>query len=160
LVLDVGIHKHLGGLILERNYPNSILFSNGLSSAGFGFPAAIGVKLINPWKEVICITGDGGFLMNIQDLETIVREGIKLIIILFEDKEYGLIRQYQEINYGFNYGTKFNNPEMEDISRAFGLDYYKISSLKEVKEKLILARERKGSSLLHIEAIYDYGKLI
>jgi len=160
LVLDVGIHKHLGGLILERNMSNSIVFSNGLSSAGFGFPAALGVKLISPEQEVFCITGDGGFMMNFQELETIVRRKIKLIIILFEDKEYGLIKQYQRMNYDFNYGTKFENPDFSFISRAFGLDYSRVESVDNIGACIESARLSKNSSLIHIETHYDYSKLL
>lgn len=160
LVLDVGIHKHLGGLILERNAPNSILFSNGLSSAGFGFPASIGAKMFSPNKELFCISGDGGFLMNIQELETIIREKIKINIILFEDKEYGLIRQYQEISYDFNYGTKFDNPDFKKICDAFGLDYYKIRSIDDIGPSMELARSNENSSIIHIKAHYDYSKLL
>ena len=111
VISDVGTHK----MWIAKFYPvygnNTLLISNGFASMGFALPAAIGAKLINPQKKVVAVCGDGGFLMNVQELETACRLGLNLVIIIFRDGGYNLIKWKSTNKCGSCSGLDFSNPD-------------------------------------------------
>lgn len=104
-VTDVGQHQMWATQYLELDRGSKLLTSGGLGTMGFGFPAAIGAKLANPDKDVVCITGDGGFQMNIQEMATAVTNGTAITICLLNNYYLGMVRQMQELFYGKRYSA-------------------------------------------------------
>lgn len=103
IATDVGQHQMWATQYLEFGGTKKFITSGGLGTMGFGFPAAIGAKIGNPDKPVICITGDGGFQMNMQEMATAVTEGAPVIICLLNNQYLGMVRQMQQLFYGKRY---------------------------------------------------------
>lgn len=103
LVTDVGQHQMWASQYLEFGGKKQFITSGGLGTMGFGFPAAVGAKIGNPGKPVICITGDGGFQMNMQEMATAVAEGTPVIVCLLNNQYLGMVRQMQQLFYGKRY---------------------------------------------------------
>lgn len=124
-VTDVGAHKILAGLRWPSYLPNSYLVSNGLSSMGFGLPAAVAASRLYPHRPVVCFTGDGGLAMALGELSLAAALSTPLIVVAFNDGALELIRAKQ-LRSGFEvYGTTFTNPDFSDIARAFGIRYFR-----------------------------------
>ena len=104
-VTDVGQHQMWASQYLLMDEKKTFLMSGGLGTMGFGFPAAIGVKIANRKKHVVCITGDGGFQMNMQEMATAVVEGTPVIIVLLNNGYLGMVRQFQYFFYGKRYAV-------------------------------------------------------
>lgn len=132
LVSDVGAHK----IWIGRNYPcyepRTCLISNGFASMGFAVPGAIAAKLVHPERRVLAVTGDGGFMMNSQELETAVREQIPIVVLIWEDKHYGLIRWKEEEQFGDTYGVNFSNPDFKAYAESMHCHGYSVESAEEL----------------------------
>lgn len=105
IATDVGQHQMWATQYLELDEQSQLITSGGLGTMGFGFPAAIGAKIANPKKPVVCITGDGGFQMNIQEMATAVTQGTGITICLLNNNYLGMVRQMQELFYGKRYSA-------------------------------------------------------
>ncbi len=136
LISDVGSHK----MWIGRNYPtyepNSVVMSNGLASMGIALPGGIAAKLACPDKQVVAVMGDGGFLMNSQEIETARRIGVGFTIIVFNDNEYGLISWKQFNHTGRTFGTKLTNPDLMQYARSFGIKGYAPQNLEQLQTNL------------------------
>ena len=122
LVSDVGAHKLWVARFWEAGEPNTVLISNGFAAMGFGLPAAIAAALtVRGARKVVAIVGDGGFLMNVGELETAKRLGNPLVVLVWTDGSYGLIEMHQRRQFGHVTGTRFGNPDFVALARAFGL---------------------------------------
>ena len=104
-VTDVGQHQMWATQYLELDSKSKLLTSGGLGTMGFGLPAAIGAKIANPDKEVVCISGDGGLQMNIQELATVVVQGAGITICVLNNYYLGMVRQMQQLFYGKRYSA-------------------------------------------------------
>ncbi|MFQ5654407.1 MAG: thiamine pyrophosphate-dependent enzyme, partial [Planctomycetota bacterium] len=120
LLSDVGAHKMWIGRYYPCDEPNTCLISNGFCSMGFAFPGAMAAKLVHPDRRVLAICGDGGFLMNIQDLETAVRLGLNVVVLVWEDGGYGLIEWKQDTQFQRHSELAFGNPDWVKLAEAFG----------------------------------------
>lgn len=124
LISDVGAHK----MWIARNFPtyeqHGVIISNGLASMGISLPGGIAAALVQPEKQIVCFMGDGGFLMNVQELETAKRLGLSFTIVVTVDDDYGLISWKQERDTGKSTGTRFSNPDFVKLAEAFGLETY------------------------------------
>lgn len=118
LVSDVGAHKIWIGRDYPCYEPKTCLISNGFASMGFAVPAAFGAKLVHPERRVLAVTGDGGFMMNSQELETAVREQVPFVTLIWEDAHYGLIQWKEEEQFGDTYGVSFTNPEFKAYAES------------------------------------------
>lgn len=152
-VSDVGAHKMLVGQLWETYEPKTFFMSNGLSSMGSGIPTAMAAKLYFPEKPVIAIIGDGGFGMNMAELETMVRENIPIIIIVLDDKTLSLIKMNQERKGLMPYGVEFMNPDMVKLAESFGAVGYKVERIKELED--ILKKEWSSKKPVVIQAVID-----
>lgn len=120
LLSDVGAHKMWVARYYQCHEPNTCLIPNGFCSMGFALPGAIAAKLVHPDRRVLAICGDGGFLMNIQDLETACRIGTPIVVMVWEDGGYGLISWKQDNHFGRHTDLSFTNPDVLALAKAFG----------------------------------------
>lgn len=133
LISDVGAHK----LWIARMYPcfapNTCIISNGFASMGIALPGAIGAKLLYPDRRVLAACGDGGFLMNVQELETAVRAGTPFVCVIFEDSAYGVIKWNQLKRFGRSAFTDFGNPDFSALAESFGCRGYRVTAAQELE---------------------------
>jgi acetolactate synthase-1/2/3 large subunit len=152
--LDVGQNQIWAAQSLRLKPNQRLLISGGMGAMGFSLPAAIGAYMASPRKRLIAITGDGGIQMNIQELQTIVRNRIPVKIILMNNSCLGMIRHFQEIYFGGNYcGTiqGYDNPSFESISRAYQISYYSIESTDKITAILSEALQSEGAALIEVK---------
>ncbi len=128
LVSDVGLHKLWIGRMFPAHEPGTVLIANGLAGMGFALPAAIAAKLVHPDRRVVAVNGDGGFLMNCQELETAVRLGTPVVSVVWENSAYGSIVWKQEKQFGAHFGTDFTNPDFVKLAEAFGMPAWRCES--------------------------------
>jgi acetolactate synthase I/II/III large subunit len=121
LISDVGLHKLWIGRMFPAYEPNTVLIANGLAGMGFAVPAAIAAKLVHPARRVVTVNGDGGFLMNCQELETAVRLGTPFVNVIWENQQYGSIVWKQDKRFGGHFGTDFTNPDFVKLAEGFGM---------------------------------------
>jgi acetolactate synthase-1/2/3 large subunit len=154
LISDVGAHK----LWIARMYlvskPNSVIISNGFASMGFAIPGAVAAKLVNPESKVVAVTGDGGFLMNSQELETAKRLGLSFVTVVWADSSYGLIEWKQKNKFGRSFGVGFSNPDLVKYADALGLPGYRVGHPGEFLPILKMALDQRLPSI--IEVAIDY----
>ncbi|MCH3951014.1 MAG: acetolactate synthase large subunit [Acidaminococcus sp.] len=132
LISDVGAHKIWIGRQYECYEPNTCLISNGFASMGIGVPGAVAAKLVYPERRVLTVTGDGGFMMNSQELETAVRLKQNFVVIIFEDCHYGLIRWKEDAQYGEEAGVSFSNPDFVKLAEAMHCKGVRINNAGEL----------------------------
>ncbi len=125
-ISDVGAHKMWMSRMFRCEYPNTCLISNGFASMGIAVPGAIGAKLAEPERRVVAVTGDAGFLMNSQEIETALRYRIPMVILIWSDSAYGLIEWKQMNQFGRPSNISFNNPDFVKYAESFGARGYRI----------------------------------
>ncbi|MFA6759030.1 MAG: biosynthetic-type acetolactate synthase large subunit [Bacteroidales bacterium] len=151
IVTDVGQHQMFGARFSEFNHNRSFITSGGLGTMGFGLPAAIGAKHGVPDREVVVITGDGGFQMSIQELGTIMQTNVNLKIVVLNNSFLGMVRQWQELFFDHRYSfTKMVNPSFVEIANAYKIPGLKIDKYKELEESVLEMIKHKGAFLLEV----------
>jgi acetolactate synthase-1/2/3 large subunit len=128
VLVDTGALKMWMARLYPTYEPNTCLISNGLSTMAWSLPGAIGAKVARPHAKVLVATGDGGFLMNSQEIETALRERIPMVIVIWVDNAYGLISWKMDLEIGHDVDTTFGNPDFVAYARSFGAAGYEISS--------------------------------
>jgi acetolactate synthase-1/2/3 large subunit len=156
LVCDVGAHKMWVARLYPTYEPNTAVISNGFSSMGFALPAGITAKLLYPKKNVVVVCGDGGFLMNCQELETACRLKLPLVIVIFRDDEYGLIAWKQMNLFQKKFGVSYSNPDFVAFAKAFGAEGYRITKAPDLKK--ILTQSLAADVPVVIEVPVDYSE--
>jgi acetolactate synthase-1/2/3 large subunit len=136
LISDVGLHKLWIGRMFPAHEPNTVLIANGLAGMGFAIPAAIAAKLVHPNRKVIAVQGDGGFLMNCQELETAKRLGTPFVNIIWENRQYGSIVWKQDKKFGRHFGVDFTNPDFVGMAESFGLPAWRCESVEDFPRHL------------------------
>lgn len=156
VVCDVGAHK----MWMARQYPcenpNTCIISNGFASMGIAVPGAVAAKLNAQDKKVVAVTGDAGFLMNSQEIETAMREGVAIVILIWRDGGYGLIEWKQLAQFGRTSHVKFGNPDFVKYAESFGAKGYRISAADELLPTLQLALAENVVSV--IDCPVDYSE--
>jgi len=132
VISDVGAHKMWTARLYEAERPNTCIISNGFASMGIGVPGAIAAKLAHPERTAVTITGDAGFLMNCQEIETALRIGTPIIVLIWTDSEYGLIHWHQLRHFGRPSHITFNNPNFVKFAESFGAKGYKVQAADEL----------------------------
>jgi acetolactate synthase-1/2/3 large subunit len=150
LSLDNGIHM----IWATRNYaayePNTMLVDHALGSMGISLPAAIAAKLVHPERKVAVLTGDGGFMMNSQELETAVRLGLDLIVVIFNDNALGMIRAKQMASGLGDYGVGFQNPDLVAYSESFGTHGHRLDDPSQFRTLLDSAVAQGGVHVIDV----------
>jgi len=155
LVSDVGLHKLWIGRTFPAFEPNTVLIANGLAGMGFAIPAAIAAKLVHPNRKVVAVSGDGGFLMNCQELETAMRLRTPFVNVVWENGQYGSIVWKQEARFGRHFGTDFSNPDFVRLAESFGLPAWRCESVADYREHLREALELEVPSLIALPVDYS-----
>jgi acetolactate synthase-1/2/3 large subunit len=155
LVSDVGLHKLWIGRLWPAQEPNTVLIANGLAGMGFAVPAAIAAKLVNPNRKVVAISGDGGFLMNAQELETARRLGTGFVNVVWEDRQFGSIAWKQRQRFGETFGTDFENPDFVGLAESFGLAAWRCDSVEDYRRRLTQALALDEPSLIVVPIDYS-----
>lgn len=155
LSLDNGIYK----VWFARNYPcyqrNTLLLDNALATMGAGLPAAIMAKMLHPNREVFAICGDGGFMMNSQELETAVRLGLHLTVIILNDNAYGMIKWKQQ-DMGFaDFGLDYKNPDFVKYAESYGAQGHRPDSDEAFQEVLAHCTREKGVHVIDLPIDYS-----
>ncbi len=156
---DVGAHKMWIARYYQCEEPNTCLISNGFCSMGFALPGAIGAKLAHPDRRVLAICGDAGFLMNVQDLETAKRLGVNVVVMIWVDGEYGLIKWKQQNEFdGRHSDLAFDNPDFELLARSFGISGRTLDGPGQIADALAHAFAQPGPALLAVAVDYDENR--
>jgi acetolactate synthase-1/2/3 large subunit len=155
LTLDNGMYK----IWFARNYPafrpNSVLLDNALATMGAGLPAAIAARIVHSGRPVVAACGDGGFMMNSQEMETAVRLGLDLVVLVLRDDAYGMIRWKQK-DMGFpDFGLQYGNPDFVRYAEAYGAHGHRVEATTDFGPLLARCIESPGVHL--IEVPVDYG---
>ena len=155
LCLDNGIYK----VWYARNYkaylPNTLLLDNALATMGAGFPSAMAAKLVSPHKKVMAVCGDGGFMMNSQELETAVRIGLDLVILVLRDNAYGMIK-WKQTGMGFdNFGLDYGNPDFVKYAESYGARGVRVESSESRLPLLEESLNSKGVTLVELPVDYS-----
>src|SRR3954464_7393499 len=129
LISDVGLHKLWIGRMFPAHEPNTVLIANGLAGMGFAVPCAIAAKLVHPERNVVTVNGDGGFLMNCQELETARRLGTPTVNVIWENQQFGSIAWKQDKKFGRHFGTDFTNPDFVRLAESFGLPAWRCEAV-------------------------------
>ncbi|MDP2587022.1 MAG: acetolactate synthase large subunit [Candidatus Komeilibacteria bacterium] len=160
LCLDNGMYK----LWVARSYPaieqNTVLLDNALATMGAGLPSAMAAKILYPKKEVVALVGDGGFMMNSQELETAVRLKLNLTVIILTDYGYGMIKWKQKGAGYKNYGLEFSNPNFVKYAEAYGAKGYKIKRAADFSVILKKCLKLKGVKLIDCPIDYSENELV
>jgi len=147
---DVGQHQMWAAQHFTVREPRAFITSGGLGTMGYGLPAAIGAKLAAPDKKVICISGDGSFQMNIQELATAVNNKIDITIALINNSYLGMVRQWQDIFYDKRYShtAMDSSPDFVKVAEAYGAKGLRAADEKEATAAIEQAFTEKGPVLI------------
>ena len=167
-ISDVGAHKMWISRYYQARSPNTCLISNGFASMGIAVPGAIAAKLVHPERQVVAVTGDAGFLMNSQEIETAVRLGTNIVILIWNDNGYGLIEWKQMASFGRPSNVHFGNPDFVQYAESFGAHGYRVSENDDLQAVLRRALADNGVSIIDCPVDYrenlklteNLGKLV
>ncbi len=156
VVSDVGAHKVWVARLYQAYEPNTVIISNGFASMGISVPGAIAAKLVHPERKVVALCGDGGFLMNSQELETATRLGTAITVVVWRDDGYGLIDWKQRNQFGRPFAVEFGNPDFVAYAQSFGMAAFRPATAADLYPTLCKALETDGPSL--VEVPIDYAE--
>ena len=154
VVSDVGAHKIWVARLYQAYEPNTVIISNGFASMGIAVPGAIAASLVRPGRRVVALCGDGGFLMNVQELETAVRLRARVTIVVWRDDGYGLIDWKQRNEFGRPFGVEFGNPDFVALAASFGIPAFRPATAGDLAGCLGRALEIDGPALVEVPIDY------
>jgi acetolactate synthase-1/2/3 large subunit len=160
LISDVGTCKFWAAKFYPVYRNNTFLLSNGFASMGFALPAAIVAKLIKPEQNVVALCGDGGFLMNLQDLETACRLQLNIVVVIFNDNGLDLIRWKSEKKFGTSYGVTFTNPDFVKLAESFGAAGVRLQQSDDFGEVLKEALSKSVPVIIDVPIDYSNNDMI
>jgi acetolactate synthase-1/2/3 large subunit len=155
ICLDNGVYK----IWFARNYParqqNTVLLDNALATMGAGLPSAMASAMVYPDRKIMAICGDGGFMMNSQEMETAVRLGLNLTVLILNDNSYGMIR-WKQANMGFaDWGLTYGNPDFVKYAESYGAFGHRVESAAQLPDLLRHTLATPGVHL--IDCPVDYA---
>ncbi len=154
VTLDNGVYK----IWFARNYlaaqPNTLLLDNALATMGAGLPSAMAARIVHPNRPVVSICGDGGFMMNSQELETAVRLKLDIVVLILRDDAYGMIK-WKQSNMNFdNYGLDYSNPDFVKYAESYGANGWRIQSAAQLLPKLKECIKARGVHIIDVPVDY------
>jgi acetolactate synthase I/II/III large subunit len=156
VISDVGAHKMWMARMYQAERPNTCIISNGFASMGIGVPGAIAAKLTHPEVTSLTVTGDAGFMMNSQEIETALRYNIPVIILIWNDSEYGLIKWHQLRRFGRETNISFKNPDFVKYAESFGAKGYRIDQAADLIPTI--KRAKQDNTVVVIDCPVDYAE--
>jgi acetolactate synthase-1/2/3 large subunit len=160
VTLDNGVYKIWFARNFKCGQSNTLLLDNALATMGAGLPSAMAAKLLHPDQKVVSVNGDGGFMMNSQELETAVRLGLDLVVIILNDSAYGMIKWKQQ-GMGFeNFGLDFNNPDFVGYAESFGAFGHRPVSVADFQNTLREALNASGVHVIDLQMDYSLNHSI
>ena len=156
VISDVGAHKMWMARHYHGDRPNTCIISNGFAAMGIAIPGAIAAKLVHPAQKVVAVTGDGGFMMNCQELETALRVGNPFVVLIFNDNGYGLIEWKQINQFGKSAYVHFGNPDFVKFAESMGLKGYRVQAADQLMPTLKTALAQDVPAI--IDCPVDYGE--
>jgi acetolactate synthase I/II/III large subunit len=160
VALDNGMYK----IWFARNYrtriANTLLLDNALATMGAGLPSAMMAALLHPTRRVLAVCGDGGFMMNSQEMETAVRLKLNLVVLIVEDGAYGMIRWKQAVDNFADWGLTFGNPDFVKYAEAYGAKGWRISETEDLAPTLEAAFGEGGLHLLAVPVDYSENQRV
>jgi acetolactate synthase-1/2/3 large subunit len=155
ITLDNGIYKLWFSRLYKTYAPNTVLLDNALATMGAGLSAGITAKLLNPGRRVLAICGDGGFMMNCQELETAIRYNIPVVVLILNDNGFGFIKWKQKKMHFENFGLDYGNPDFSLFAKSFGAFGFRIKENDDLAE--VLERAFALNKVAVIECPIDYS---
>ncbi|MDA7416920.1 acetolactate synthase large subunit [Xenophilus arseniciresistens] len=155
-ISDVGAHKMWMSRMYRAERPNTCIISNGFAAMGIAVPGAIAAKLVHPDRTVVAVTGDAGFMMNSQEIETALRMKTAIVILIWNDSEYGLITWHQLRHFGRPSHISFNNPDFVKYAESFGAKGYRVQRAEDLLPTLKQAIA--DDTVVVIDCQVDYGE--
>jgi len=155
-ISDVGAHKMWMARLYRAERPNTCIISNGFASMGIAVPGAIAAKLTYPDRKVVAVTGDAGFLMNSQEIETAMRIGTPIVVLIWSDAEYGLITWHQLRHFGRPSHVAFTNPDFVKYAESFGARGYRVERAEDLAP--MLERALADDTVAIIDCPVDYSE--
>jgi acetolactate synthase I/II/III large subunit len=158
--LDNGMYK----IWFARNYraaaPNTVLLDNALATMGAGLPAAMMASILNPGKRVMAVCGDGGFMMNSQEMETAVRLGLDLVVLILRDDSYGMIRWKQQVGELPDWGLTFGNPDFVKYAESYCAAGHRVAATDDFVPLLERCFKAGGVHLVEVPVDYSENKRV
>jgi acetolactate synthase-1/2/3 large subunit len=155
LVSDVGLHKLWIARMFPAHEPQTVFIANGLAGMGIALPTGIAAKLVHPDRNVVTVSGDGGFLMNVQELETAVRLRTAVVNVIWENSQYGSIVWKQDKKFGRHFGTDFTNPDFVRLADSFGMPAWRCEGVDDLGTHLRKALSLDVPSLIVVPIDYS-----
>jgi acetolactate synthase I/II/III large subunit len=160
VVLDNGMYKIWFARGYRTHHANTILLDNALATMGAGLPSAMMAALLDRKRKVIAVAGDGGFMMNSQELETAVRLGLNLVVLVLEDGGYGMIRWKQAAAGFADWGLGFGNPDFVKYAEAYGARGVRVQPGDDLAEVLRVALDQGGVQLVCVPIDYSENQRV
>jgi acetolactate synthase-1/2/3 large subunit len=155
VTLDNGVYKIWFARNYPAHFPNTLLLDNALATMGAGLPSAMAAKIVYPEKPVIAVCGDGGFMMNSQEMETAVRLGLHIIVIVLRDDAYGMIKWKQAHMDFQNYGLDYGNPDFVKYAESYGARGWRVGNADELLPQIELCLGDKAVHLIDVPVDYS-----
>ena len=150
VICDVGAHKVWLSRLYPAHAPNTVIVANGFAPMGIALPGAIAAKLVRPERKVVAFSGDGGFLMNVQELETAKRLGLSIVCVVLVDGRFGVIEANQLRRFHRTGGIEFTNPDLVQLAHSFGIRGEAVSSADELLPALKRALDTDGPAVVAV----------
>lgn len=154
VISDVGAHKMWMARMYQAERPNTCIISNGFASMGIAVPGAIAAKIAYPDKAVVAVTGDAGFMMNCQEIETAMRIGTPIVILIWTDSEYGLIKWKQMSKFKRPSHITFTNPDFVQFAESFGAKGYRVKQTEDLQS--VLGQAIQDDTVVIVDCPVDY----
>ncbi len=160
IALDNGIYKIWYARNYKAYHPNTVLLDNALATMGAGLPSAMMAAMLNPDRRVMAICGDGGFMMNSQEIETAVRLGLNLVVTVLDDNSYGMIR-WKQAHAGFDdFGLEFGNPDFVQYANSYGATGHRVERTEDLIPTFEKAFQAGGVHLVDVPVDYSENKRV
>jgi acetolactate synthase-1/2/3 large subunit len=153
--LDNGMYKIWFARNYRTHHANTLLLDNALATMGAGLPSAMMAAILNPGKRVMAVCGDGGFMMNSQEMETAVRLGLDLVVVVLNDSAYGMIRWKQAVDRFADFGMTFRNPDFVKYAESYGAKGTRVTAVADLKPALEVAFKGGGVHLVDVPIDYS-----
>ncbi|NUM25372.1 MAG: acetolactate synthase large subunit [Candidatus Buchananbacteria bacterium] len=160
VALDNGMYKVWFARQYQTYQPNTLLLDNALATMGAGLPSAIAAKIVHPRKKVLAVVGDGGFMMNSQELETAVRLGLNITIVIINDNGFGMIKWKQQAMKFQDFGLSYHNPDFVAYAQSYGASGHRIENNHSLKNTIDQCLNTPGVHVIEVPVDYSYNHKI